>query len=125
MYWKLTRNVPSTVRLEEHANTDIANKLIGTCSYPLVWTLRRYASYRRDVVMLDVGKQVFRDYRGSESESFQVFAFGFQQIRFQCFFVFSFCSRSGVWASGQFQVLPTHFDLNFEVPIINMCSIGE
>jgi hypothetical protein len=29
MYWKLIRNVPSTVRLEEHANTDIANKLIA------------------------------------------------------------------------------------------------
>jgi hypothetical protein len=125
MYWELTRNVPSTVRLKEHANTDIihiANKLlIGTCSchiLPLVWTLRRYASYRRDVVMLDVGKEIV-EVAKVEVPSFQVFAF---RMRFHFFFVFSFCSRSGVWASaGQFQVLPTHFDLNFEVPIIKMC----
>jgi hypothetical protein len=40
MYWKLTRNVPSTVRLEEHANTDIANKLIGIPPRVDVTTLR-------------------------------------------------------------------------------------
>jgi hypothetical protein len=83
MYWELTRNVPSTVRLEEHANTDIihiANKLlIGTCSchiLPLVWTLRRYASYRRDVVMLDVGKELVEvakvEVRSSKFSSFRV-----------------------------------------------------
>jgi hypothetical protein len=108
MYWKLTRNVPSTVRLEEHANTDIANKLIGTCSYPLVWTLRRYASYRRDVVMLDVGKQVFRDYRGTVAKV-KVFKFsrsGSRKFGSNVFSFFHFVPDLGSGRLGSSRFFP-------------------